>query len=590
MGGTALRLFPVPRELRESGPGAPADARVERVRDDRLPPEGFALDIEPAGVRIAHADAAGLRYAEAALAQIRRRCGAELPGLALRDAPDFPVRGYMLDVSRDRVPTRETLERLVGLLALCRLNQLQLYTEHTFAYRDHETVWRDASPLTGEDMRWLDALCREYGIELVANQNTFGHMERWLRHDAYRDRAEAPEGWRSPTGALLPSATLEPTEANAEFALGLVRELMSHFSSRRINIGCDETFELGMGRSRERVERLGRGAVFAEHLKRLLVGLQRDGCEVLFWGDMLRLHPEQIAGLPREGSIALAWHYEAPLDPGLFPEAVLAMLDRFGITAEGLRGFEGHVPPFEASGLPYWVCPGTSSWNSLVGRWENARENLLDAAQVGLARGAQGLLITDWGDNGHLQPPSVSFAPLVYGAGLAWGVERNRDLAVAEVLDELVFEDAAGELGGALLDIGRAYAGTGKRGLNASPLQTALLRRGLLAALGEMDVRGTRRVLESLEGARERIDRAQPRCGDGELVRRELVQAIRLARHGARRLLREAGAAAPSDAELRLDLSEAIEEQRQCWLARSRPGGLTDSLARLEDTLSSYEA
>ena len=110
----------------------------------------------------------------------------------------------MLDVSRDRVPTRETLERIVGMLALARINQLQLYTEHTFAYRDHEIVWRDASPITPDDVRWLDALCVEHGIELVANQNCFGHMNRWLMHPRVprpgrvSGRREGAVGRRSP--------------------------------------------------------------------------------------------------------------------------------------------------------------------------------------------------------------------------------------------------------------------------------------------------------------------------------------------------------------------------------------------------------
>ena len=53
-------------------------------------------------------------------------------------------------------------------------------------------------------------------------------------------------------------------------------------------------------------------------------------------------------------------------------------------------------------------------------------------------------------------------------------------------------------------------------------------------------------------------------------------------------MAREAGFAAPSDAELRRDLADAIAEQRACWLERSRPGGLEDSVARLEKTLASY--
>ena len=127
------------------------------------------------------------------MTQLRGDDGA-LPAVHIRDWPDIEVRGAMLDVSRDRVPTRATLERLVGILAAARYNHLQLYVEHTFAYRDHEEVWRHASPLTVDDMRWLDDLCAAHGIELVTNQNCFGHMGRWLSHDGYRQRAECPDG------------------------------------------------------------------------------------------------------------------------------------------------------------------------------------------------------------------------------------------------------------------------------------------------------------------------------------------------------------------------------------------------------------
>jgi len=96
------------------------------------------------------------------------------------------------------------------------------------------------------------------------------------------------------------------------------------------------------------------------------------------------------------------------------------------------------------------------------------------------------------------------------------------------------------------------------------------------------------RVVSSLAAARERLADARPRCADGDTVVRELAQAIRLARHGARRMLREAGGAAPSEASLRRDLEEAIEEQRACWRLRSREGGLADSVARLEATLALY--
>jgi hypothetical protein len=585
----ALRLFPVPRVLREhGGEGAPADVPIATSIDASLPPEGYALEIGGGAVRLAARDGDGLRHGEATLAALRAQHPLALPALEIRDWPELAVRGYMLDVSRDRVPTRATLERLVALMARLRMNHLELYVEHTFAYRDHETVWREASPLTPDDLRWLDLLCAERGIELAANQNCFGHMERWLRHPHYRDRAEAPDGFELQGLGRRPPAVLAPTPENAAFALGLVREMMQNVKSRRVHIGCDETFELGRGKSAADVAARGRGRVYLDHLMRLIEPLRAEGCEVLFWGDIVRAHAELVPELPGEGLVALAWHYEAPQDPALLPDAVRALAARFGMSDEVLRGFGGLVRPFVEGGRPFWVCPGTSSWNSLVGRWPNARANILDAAEQGARCGTQGFLLTDWGDNGHLQPPSVSFAPLVVAAAVAWNPAAHRDLDVAAALDLLAFEDEAHVLGALCEEIGGLGDATGVRALNASPLFAALLPGVNVRAFGRAEPAAVEDVVQRIESARAQLADARPRCDDGEMVVRELAQALRLARHGAWRLLRETGGRAPSDAELARDLDEAIEEQRACWRLRSREGGLADSVARLEATRATY--
>ena len=52
----------------------------------------------------------------------------------------------MLDISRCKVPTMDSIFELIDLLSLLRFNELQLYIEHTFAFRDHEKVWKNFSP------------------------------------------------------------------------------------------------------------------------------------------------------------------------------------------------------------------------------------------------------------------------------------------------------------------------------------------------------------------------------------------------------------------------------------------------------------
>src|SRR2546428_658255 len=86
-------------------------------------------------------------------ASVSRHGPGRIPCVDIVDWPDFPVRGAMLDISRDKVPRMKTLYRLVDWLASLKINQLQLYTEHTFAYSKHRVVWKDASPMTPQEIR-----------------------------------------------------------------------------------------------------------------------------------------------------------------------------------------------------------------------------------------------------------------------------------------------------------------------------------------------------------------------------------------------------------------------------------------------------
>jgi hexosaminidase len=544
-----------------------------------LPLEGYRLAITPEGVRIAAGEPRGLRHGVATLAQILRERMPALPCLEIGDAPDLARRGFMLDVSRDRVPTQASLEALVERMASLKLNVLQLYTEHTFAYPGHETVWGEASPLTPAEVRALDAFCAERGVELVPNQNSFGHMERWLRHPAYRPLGELPEG----------GACLFPGEEAARFVASLYDALLPCFASRRVHAGCDETFDLGRGRSAAACAERGTGRVYLDFLLRLLADLHARDRHVEFWGDIVLQHPELIAELPAKGITADAWFYEAPQDPAAVPDAVVGAMARFGYTRELLSGFAGHAPRFAEAGIPFQVCPGTSSWNTFVGRWSNARENVRDAVAWGIRCGAEGMLLTDWGDNGHHQPPVVSFAPLAYAAALSWSFARNEAREPAELAAALglhVFPDA--RLAETALALGDAHLATGLASFNATPFFVAF-RLPLAPAKVGMLLRG-RPDAAALRGAAEQLDALAARLGGDAPEERDLRQAALLARHGTWRLLRGQTDAGPDRAALARDLDLRIAEQRERWLATSRPGGLRDSLAVLERARADYGA
>ena len=346
--------------------------------------QGYELLITPEGITITASEEAGILYGVCTLIQILEHSTLPDPhpilsALRISDWPDLPVRGVMLDVSRDKVPTMDTLLALVDLLAGWKINQLQLYTEHAFAYRRHPEVWADASPLTGQEIMELDAYCRQRHIELVPNQNSFGHLTRWLTHPRYLPLAEAPNGFDTPFDHRDYPFSLCPLDPGSlELVCSLYDELLPHFSSRMINVGCDETWDLGQGRSKQECEKRGVGRVYLDFALKIYQAVKVRGHTMQFWGDIITQHPELIPELPTD-LIALEWGYEAN------------------------HPFDEHGVRFAESGIPFYVCPGTSSWCSLAGRTDNALRNLWSGAENGLKHGAIGYLNTDWGDWGHWQ-------------------------------------------------------------------------------------------------------------------------------------------------------------------------------------------
>lgn len=522
---------------------------------------GYQLSITPGGIQIVGNDAAGVFYGTCTLNQLIEQVpDHRLACMEVFDWPDFAARGVMLDISRDKVYRMETLYELIDRLAGWKVNQVQLYTEHTFAYHNHPEVWAKASPLTGEEILALDAFCRERFIELVPNQNLFGHMERWLRHPRYAPLAEIHGEFPVPWGTMRGPFSLAPTNPESlNLARSLLDELLPHFSSRMVNIGCDETFDVGQGQSKAAVEALGEGRVYLDYLLKLYADVSRRGCRTQFWGDIINQHPELVAELPRD-MIGLLWGYEA----------------EFPFAEQGER--------FARAGVPYYMCPGTSSWNSIGGRTKNALGNLLSAAENGLKFGACGYLNTDWGDNGHWQVLPISLLGFAAGAAYSWCLEVNRDVDIASALSWHGFEDRSGTMGRLAYDLGNAHLATGFTLHNATVFHRLMVRSlrelPMLRGVENYNVNEARGVLEACEGL---LSAEKMKRTDAPLVHREFTNTLRLLRHACDRWEVAFGKADAGVGEtLKEDMAAFLEEYRAIWLERNRPGGLDDSMARFE--------
>ncbi len=488
----------------------------------------------------------------------------------ISDWANFEKRGYMLDISRDKVPTMKSMYLLVDQLSEWRLNELQLYTEHTFAYKNHKVVWENSSPFTALEIRELDAYCLALGIDLVPNQNSFGHLENWLKHDAYLELSECETDCKTKWGKRK-RTSLAPTNPNSlKLVKELYAELLPNFKSPYFNIGGDETLELCLGKSKAECDRIGKGQVYLDFLKKLNTEANKHGKISQFWGDIILNHPELISEIPKN-MIPLVWGYDAT-----YP-------------------FDKNLPAFKAAGLDFYVCPGTSTWRSEIGKNYNAFVNLKKAAVEGKKNNAKGYLITDWGDYGHFQPKSISYASLFLGASYSWNYQNNTLANLEMKLNKFVFKDKGRNTAKAILILGNAYqkANIPEGNSNAFHL---MIRRFKWTLKGNYQTRELNK--KGLIAAEKEINRglqvlalAQPNCIDKEIILVEIQQAASLAKFGIHLGLARLDALEnktkniPQNKKqkLALELKSLIENHKKLWLLRNRPGGLQDSSQKLED-------
>ncbi|MEL6497113.1 MAG: family 20 glycosylhydrolase [Planctomycetota bacterium] len=556
------RVYPEFREVHPLGVGGRIPRDVTRTPIDRVATEhagGYSIRFDGRQLRATAGDDDGEASARSVLRQLAACEGEPCPAFESKDWPRFATRGFMLDISRNRVPTRETLFELVRVLSSLRMNHLQLYTEHTFAYEGHESIWRDASPTTPGDIRELESYCRGFGIELAANQNCFGHLSEWLRDPAYSHLAET-HGLYDFYGITREGPfSLCPIDARC---LDLVRDwigqLRGCFATAQLNIGCDETADVGAGRSKRAIEHRGRSAVYAEFVSSIAAIAEDHGFSPMFWADIALESPEVLEQLPR-GLKPLAWGYE-PDSP-------------FDAWAETLVAAERRG----------WVCPGTSCWRSFGGRTTERRATLDAAARSTDA--FDGMLLTAWGDVGHQQQWPVTLHALADGAHAAWHGAANTDPARASRavfgspelgpwLDQL--GDADGDLRSPSAK--RHDADEEPKLRNASalfnevyPANTSLPRRGTSAQWRDCLDR-----FVSLAGSRPCVD---------TILDDELRWTVRMSELACRiALCRRSGVA---DDAIPIDLARSRDDFSRLWTQRSRPGGLDRTIGLFNGLIES---
>lgn len=419
--------------------------------DLTLDKEQYVVDINDSGINVFAGGTQGLHYAVLTLVQIVKQSSGKLMCLHIEDKPDFAIRGLMLDISRGKVPTLDTLREVVDLLSDLKANMLQLYVEgRAFFYPSKTKYYSDPQDyLTAEDVAVIREYAAERFVDLVPCGNCYGHMTYWLNQKEFNGLAHSPNGFDwNPGGLHCPAGTLDAKNPRSiDFVKGLFDEMLPSFGNAEFfNIGGDEPFDTIYGDRKLDDD----GATYFNYVGKICENVRSRGMTPMLWGDVAHNHPDKFKQLG--DAIFLEWRYE----PGQFTDDACDV--------------------YKQSGARFIVCPSTAFANTLTGWTDKSLTNIKEAALCGKQNGAEGLLNTEWGDGGYATTRASGVLMEGVGACYAWNAE---DFCLADYQNWLNSEVYHADIADAVADVGR-YENYQKQPMHMLPyLFSALYVRGL---------------------------------------------------------------------------------------------------------------
>jgi hexosaminidase len=356
------------------------------LKADSIGNQGYLLYSDKSHLIVGANTGQGLFYGVQTLRQLLRPEGQTLicPAVSIRDWPSMEWRGVQDDISRGPIPTEDYMKRQIRTLAAYKVNLFALYMEHVFDFASLPLIAPKEAALTPQEINSLVDYARKLYVTILPEQQTFGHLHHMLKYEIYSDVAERPHGH-----------VLTPTKEHSyDIIKALYAELAPLFPGPFLNVGGDETFELGHGQTSARAAEVGLGRVYFEHMQKVSAILQPYHKELMFWGDIALKYPELLSILPKD-MIAVPWDYDAK------------------------PSFENIIKPYRDAGLRVVVAPGANNWNQVWPNLDVGYTNIRNFVRDGQKLGAVGILDTTWNDDGE-SLYGMAWPALVFGAAAGW--------------------------------------------------------------------------------------------------------------------------------------------------------------------------
>ncbi|MBR3934339.1 MAG: family 20 glycosylhydrolase [Clostridia bacterium] len=189
--------------------------------------------------------------------------------------PSFDKCGAMLDVSSGSILTIEKTKEYISYMAAFGLNTFYFYIEDMYELEGYPQFGYMRGRFSVSQLQELDSFADSLGVEVIPCIQTLAHMQHYLR---WREAGPVTD---------MPDTLLCGSEDTYRLIDKMAETMRKAFKTKRINVGLDETFNLGKGQYEKKFGKEDATSIFEKHLRRVVEICNKYDFQPQMWSDML---------------------------------------------------------------------------------------------------------------------------------------------------------------------------------------------------------------------------------------------------------------------------------------------------------------
>lgn len=274
----------------------------------------------------------------------------------------------------------EHVKKLIDYLSKMGYTMLELGIDDIYKIEDEPYFGYLRGGYSKEEISEMDEYGKSKGIELVPQIQTLAHLTNLVKIPHYADIVD------------MDDVLLVDEPKTYELIEKMFKSISESFTTRKVNIGFDEAFKVGLGKYLEKHGFTNRFDVLLRHLNRVVDIANKYGMTIIMWSDM-------FYRLANNGEYyGKGVHISEEIRNKVPKNAELCYWDYY---SEDESHYDEMIKTHKEFDNKIWFAGGAWTWNGFAPHNGFSLKSMLPAMKQVKAHNIENVLVTMWGDDGH---------------------------------------------------------------------------------------------------------------------------------------------------------------------------------------------